>query len=342
MTEVREDLSIYVLPGRTSDPAAGLKEVRDAEAAGFGSVYVSERLDVKDAAVVCGALTSVTERIRIGTALIHQGTRHPLTIASLAATMQSMSGGRFVLGLGRGIGALAPSLGIPKPTLAGLEQLVSILRRLWAGERVTETGPAGAFRGLRFSDLPSSPPPILFGTIGPRGLELAGRVFDGVILHPFLTAEAVAASAALVRAAAEEAGRDPGTVRVVSTLVTAPDVAPDRADIAVRARAISYFQVRGLGELLVERNGWNPAVLARLRSHPTLAGGRVADTSLTRDRMVPAAETIPEHWFSDGAAIGTAAECADRARDYVAAGADEILLHGASPQEAAGIAGMWE
>jgi 5,10-methylenetetrahydromethanopterin reductase len=137
--------------------------------------------------------------------------------------------------------------------------------RLWAGERVTETGPAGAFRGLRFSDLPSSPPPILFGTIGPRGLELAGRVFDAVILHPFLTAEAVAASAALVRAAAEEAGRDPGTVRIVSTLVTAPDVAPDRADIAVRARAISYFQVRGLGELLVERNGWNPAVLARLR-----------------------------------------------------------------------------
>ncbi len=88
---------------------------------------MSERLDVKDAGVICGALTSVTDRIRIGMALIHQGTRHPLAIASLAATVHAMSGGRFVLGLGRGVGALAPSLGIPKPTLAGLKQLVGVL-----------------------------------------------------------------------------------------------------------------------------------------------------------------------------------------------------------------------
>ncbi len=50
---------------------------------------------------------------------------------------------------------------------------------------------------MRFTDLPPGPPPVLFGTIGPLGLDLAGRAFDGAILHPFLTAEAVAASAAL-------------------------------------------------------------------------------------------------------------------------------------------------
>jgi probable F420-dependent oxidoreductase len=194
---------------------------------------------------------------------------------------------------------------------------------------------------MRFSDLPPGPPPVLFGTIGPRGLELAGRVFDGVILHPFLTAEGVATSATLVRAAAERAGRDPGSLRIISTLVAAPDVSPERAGIAVRARAVSYFQVRGLGELLVARNGWEPAVLDRLRAHPSLASGRIADTALTRDRMVAAAEMIPEYWFRQGAAIGTVAQCVARAREYLAAGADEILLHGASPQEAAGIAGLW-
>jgi probable F420-dependent oxidoreductase len=339
---IHNALSVYVLPGRVGDTAAVLKEARDAEQAGFGAVYVSERLDLKDAGVVCGAVAAVTDYSRIGTAVIHQGTRHPLAIAALAATAQTISGGRFVLGLGRGLGALAPSLGVAPPTLRSLEHLVSVLRRLWAGERITEEGAAGSFRGMRFSDLPpDGPPPVVLGTIGPRGLELAGRVFDGVILHPFLTVESVAASVALVRKSAERAGRDPASVRVISTLVAAPDLPAARTDLAVRARAVSYFQVRGLGELLVERNGWDPAVLDRLREHHALAGRGIADTAFTRDRLVAPAEVIPEEWFRTGAALGSSAACARRAADYRAAGADEILVHGASPREAAGMVAAW-
>lgn len=338
-----DDLSIYVVPGRVPDPRVALHEAADAEAAGFGGVYVSERLDVKDAAVVCGALAATTTRLRIGTALVHQDTRHPLTIASMAATLQLTSQGRFTLGIGRGLGALAPSMGVAKPTLAGVEHLVSTIRRLWAGERITETGPAGSFRGLRFTDLPSSQPPprILFGTIGPRGLALAGRVFDGVILHPFLTVEAAARSVAIVRSAAADAGRDPASIHIVSTLVAAPAISAEREGVVVRARAISYLQVRGLGELLVAANGWDPAVLTQIRDHPTLAGRGIADTALTRDRLVDSSEVIPEEWFATGAAVGTEADCVRRAHEYRAVGVDEILLHGASPAEAAPMVGAW-
>jgi probable F420-dependent oxidoreductase len=329
-------LSIYVVPGRTTSPGTALDEARDAEDAGFGAVYVSERLDLKEAAAVCGGVVAVTSGIGVGTAVIHQGTRHPLTIAALSATLQNMSGGRFVLGLGRGLGALAPSLGMAKPTLAGLEHLASVLRRLWKGEAVTEEGPAGSFRRMRFADVvTSTPPPILFGTIGPKGLALAGRAFDGVILHPFLTASAVAASVEIVRRSAEQAGRDPSALRVVSTLVAAPDLSQVRTDIAVRARAVSYFQVRGLGELLVERNRWDGSVLEAIRAHSTLAGRGIADTALTRDGLVAAAEVIPASWFTDGAAVGTTAACAHRVTEYLAAGADEVLLHGVNPVEAA-------
>jgi probable F420-dependent oxidoreductase len=329
-----EQLSIYVVPGRTTRPADAIAEARDAEAIGFGGVYVSERLDLKEAGVVCGAVAAVTTDLRVGTGLIHQGTRHPLTIASMAATLQTMSGGRFVLGIGRGLGALAPSLGVAKPTLAGLEHLVSVVRRLWAGERVTEDGPAGCFHKLRFSDtLEVAPPPILFGTIGPKGLASAGRAFDGVILHPFLTTKAVGDAAAIVRRAALDAGRDPATVRVVATLVSAPDVPGSRADIAVRARAVSYFQVRGLGEQLVGWNGWDPAVLEQLRNHPTLAGRGIADTALTREGLVESSIVLPDSWLAEGGALGSSAWCAHRAQDYLAAGADEVLVHGAAPSE---------
>ncbi|HEX3897986.1 MAG TPA: TIGR03857 family LLM class F420-dependent oxidoreductase [Mycobacteriales bacterium] len=328
-------ISVYVVPGRTTSPADAINEARDAEAAGFGAVYVSERLDLKEAGSVCGAVVGATSHLRVGTALIHQGTRHPVTIAAMAATLQSMSGGRFILGLGRGLSALAPSLGVAKPTLAGMAHLVGVLRRLWAGERVDESGPAGTFHNLRLVDVPRGPaPPLYFGTIGPMGLDLAGRLFDGVILHPFLSAQAVADSIALVRGAAAVAGRDPAAVRVVSTLVSAPELAPGRADLAVRARAVSYFQVRGLGEQLVERNGWDPAVLATIRGHPSMLGKGIADTAMTRDHLVQAAEVVPDSWFIDGAAVGSSAMCAQRVRDYLVAGADEVLVHGASPAEA--------
>ncbi len=339
---MHDDLSIYVLPGRVSDALDGVSEARAAEAAGFGRVYVSERLDVKEAAVTCGAIAAATKDVGIGTALIHQSTRHPLAIAAMAATLQTMSGDRFALGIGRGLGALASSLGAPAPRLAGIEHLQSILRRLWAGERITEEGPAGSFRGLRFSDLPSGPPPpLLFGTIGPKGLALAGRCFDGVILHPLLTVEAVDRSVEIVRRSADEAGRDPASVRVVATLVSAPDLTPQREDIAVRARAISYLQVRGLGELIADWNGWDHGVLARLRDHPTLRGKGIADTALGRHQLVQSAEALPDEWFATGTAVGSVDHCLARARQYRAAGADEILLHGVLSTEAESMAARW-
>ena len=335
----RGALSVYVVPGRTTRPADAIQEARDAEEAGFAAAYVSERIDLKEAGAVCGALVGATSTIRVGTALIHQGTRHPVTIAAMAATLQNMSDGRFVLGLGRGLAALAPSLGVAKPTLASMEHLAGVIRRLWQGERITEDGPAGSFHKLRFVDVPThAPPPVYFGSIGPKGLALAGRVFDGVILHPFLTTKAVGDSAAIVRTAAEEAGRDPASVRIITTLVSAPDVSEARADIAARARAISYFQVRGLGEQLVGWNDWDPAVLTAIREHPTMQGKGIADTAMTRDHLVDAASAMPPEWFADGAAIGSSAACAQRARDYIAAGADEVLVHGASPAEAAAMA----
>lgn len=344
MTAARRanDLGIYVLPGRAPDPTVGLEEACAAEAAGIGAIYVSERLDVKDAAVLCGAIAARTTEVRIGTAVIHQGTRHPLTLASMASTMQLLSGGRFSLGLGRGLGALAPSLGVAPPTLASLEHLAATVRRLWAGERISEQGPAGSFRGLRFTDLPGDPtPPMLFGTVGPRGLALAGRAFDGVILHPFLTVDAVARSVAIVRDAAAVSGRDPGAIRVVATVVCAPELSAAREAIAVQARAISYLQVRGLGELLVAANGWDPDVLRAIREHPTLTGKGIADTALTRDRLVESAEVIPADWFAEGAAVGSIAQCVQRARAYRAAGADELLLHGVLAGEVAPFVAAW-
>src|SRR5690606_35993610 len=95
-----------------------------------------------------------------------------------------------------------------------MEDYANILRQLWRGEPVDYDGPAGRYEKMAFREVPGDlvPPPMHLAAIGEKTLQLAGRCFDGVFLHPFMTPEAVATKTAIVRRAAEEAGRDPDSV----------------------------------------------------------------------------------------------------------------------------------
>jgi 5,10-methylenetetrahydromethanopterin reductase len=330
-----DQLGAYVLPGRVPDPGAAVGQARTAEHLGLAAVWLSERWGTKDLGVLLGAIGQATERVRIGSGITHFGVRHPLTLASTAMTAQALTGGRFVLGVGRSVAATWKAVGLPAVTNAVLTDTADIVRRLCLGERVSYDGPAGTFPRMRLGDLPDvPPPPIVLAAIGPRSLELAGRHFDGVLLHPFLTPEAVGRSAERVRKAAADAGRDPASVRVYATVVTAPDLTAEEEGAVVDARALTYFQIPGFGETLAAANGWDPAPLAVLRAHPMFGGIRgAADHHYTRHQLVDVArELIPREWVAGSAAVGTAGECAARLGEYRAAGADEIALHGSTPE----------
>ena len=137
---------------------------------------------------------------------------------------------------------------MPAPTLESLGDTADILRRLWAGETVRLRRPARALpRAAARRSVPTSRrPPCSSRRSGPSTLGLAGRSFDGVILHPFLTPDAVRRSVDIVRDAAADAGRDPGALRCYATVVVAPDRAPGDIGLAVGARAAGYFHVSGL------------------------------------------------------------------------------------------------
>ena len=71
---------------------------------------------------------------------------------------------------------------------------------------------------------------------------------------------------------------------------------------------------------------------AALRSHPMLANLRgSADNPFTKDDLAEVSRSLPQEWLHEGAAIGSAGACADRLHEYLAAGADEIIIHGAVP-----------
>jgi probable F420-dependent oxidoreductase len=175
---------------------------------------------------------------------------------------------------------------------------------------------------------------MVLAAIGPKTLALAGAHFDGALLHPFLTPEAVGRAAAQVRAGAEQAGRDPSSVAVWATVVTASGLPAEEEAAIVGARAVTYYQIPGFGEQLAEANGWDVAALDILRAHPQLAGIKgAADSVRTRAELTEAATALPEEWLTAASAVGTPERCAQRLADYRTAGADELLLHGSTPDQ---------
>ena len=118
---------------------------------------------------------------------------------------------------------------------------------------------------------------------GPNTLRLAGRCFDEVVLHTFFADETVVRCVETVRAAAEEAGRDPADVRVWSCLATVGDHLPyeDRL-MKMVGRLATYLQI--YGDLLVRTNRWDPAALQRFRGSPVVAGRRGAIDAGASDR----------------------------------------------------------
>jgi len=337
----RRALGCYVLPGGVRDPRAALDQARATEALGLGTVWIGERFDTKDLPSLAGAISQVTDRVRIGAAVTVPGVRHPMVLASMGQTLQALSGGRFLLGFGRSAAWRWQQYGLPAPTLASLRDTADVLRRLWAGETVNYRGPAGDFPELRLPQRPDcAPPPLLLAAVGPKTLALAGQAFDGVILHPFLTPAAVRRSVDIVGDAAAHAGRDAGAVRCYATVVIAPDRTDDDTALAVGARAAGYFQLRGLGDALAAANEWDPNDLARYRAQPTLValGERSADKSLTRDELITLSRAMPGDWLPSASATGDAAACAARLHEYLAAGADELVLHGSTAEHLGGLA----
>jgi 5,10-methylenetetrahydromethanopterin reductase len=324
------DLGAYALPGRVADPRPGIEQARAGEALGLGSIWVEERWEKKEIGATLGALTQTTARVKLVAGMTHFGTRHPIVLAGMASTLQALSDNRFILGFGRSVALIWRNLGIQVPVNAAMSDYARILRALWAGETVSYDGPAGRYPNMHLPELPELPPPLILAAIGPKTLALAGQHFDGVVLHPFLTPEGVAHSGAIVRKAAEEAGRDPAAVKIYAEVLVAPDATEAEIFAAVKMRAVTYFTVRDLGAQLIAMNGWDAAPMERLLADPrflNIEGQKVTQIEL-RERMKEAIDILPAHWMEQGAAAGSPHAAAQRLLAYRSAGADEIVLHG--------------
>lgn len=221
------ELGFYTLAGAPESPRELIDEVRQAEELGIGNVFISERFNIKEAATLSGAVGVAAETMGIATAATNHHTRHPVVTAAYAMTMHKLTGGRFCLGLGRGVDRLSQAFGLPPITTAQMEDFVGVMRRLWQGEPIfNHEGPIGSYPVLTLMGASSEHIPLALTAFGPNSLALGGRCFDAVVLHTFFTDETTARVVGEVKRAAEESCRDPASVKVWSCFATIGDHLP--------------------------------------------------------------------------------------------------------------------
>lgn len=349
MTTPFPELGAYMLPGHIFDPREAIAETKAADALGLGSIWVSERFSAKNCDVLSGAAAMLSDRMGIAAGLMqNMPLRHPIVTAGYCATMAKLTGDRFALGVGRGTPTFADATGTPRVTFQVMGDYIDILRRLWRNETVDYEGPLGSYKGLRLGVEMDKAPPVMIATMGDKTLEWAGARADAVILNSLWTPQAVERSAALIRKGAEEAGRDPDTIRIWTILMTACDVPEEKYLSWIIRRINTYLMFPPMFDGICDGNGWDKSLAPKLRAAlAELDGppvdGTMGDEATTRDfdKLRRMADLYPREWTEQGCAVGTGADGAKAIGDRINAGAHSVLFHGSHPQNLDSVVAHW-
>ena len=184
------------------------------------------------------------------------------------------------------------------------------MRRLWKGEVVFgHDGPAGKFPVLHLDASFDEDIPLGFVAFGPNSLALAGRASTRSCCTRSSPTRPSSAACRRCASAAEQAGRDPASVRIWSCYATIGDHLPEALRLKKTVgRLATYLQ--GYGDLLVETNGWDPDVLARFRADEVVSSlpGAI-DAKADTATLEHVATLLPDEWL-EPAATGDAERCA--------------------------------
>ena len=285
-----------------------------AEALGYESVWVAEGHG-GDQFAILAACALRTRRIRLGTAISSVFVRTAPTIAMAAATVDELSGGRFVLGLGSSHRVqVGPEHGVEyaRP-LDRVRETVAVVRALLRDGDVSHAGETVRVERFELWFRPHrGDVPVYLSALFPKMLELCGEIADGVILTRSTLASAAAARAR-VAAGAARAGCDPVAIEIASLFPAS--VAPDRDEALAAARPGLAFYAGFFPRYnrLLAESGFpaEAAAIAKAWSE----GDTAAATRAVTDEMLAATGIA-----------GTPAECRERVEAYRDSGLDLPII----------------
>lgn len=302
----------FYLHASTTTIEAYLSRVELAEGFDYAGMFVADgQLDVLDPFQLIAASRSVVSRVAVGTAATNVVFRDPTLLAGEAATANQLTGGRFVLGIGTG-DSNTYTFGRRPTRLADMEQATKTIRSLLSGGTVeSAVGPVG----LRYS-AGDTTVPIYFAVDGPRGLEAAGRVADGVMLGSGFDLDVIESARQRIAKGAGEAGRDPDSIHLmVAGIIYVSEDGENarklaRRRIANRAHHNFRLSVESVPE--DERAGVRRFMEA-------------FDISRPLEERVPV-ELVSDYLVHRFTISGTPDDCIDRVRELRSIGVESFLV----------------
>jgi 5,10-methylenetetrahydromethanopterin reductase len=306
MTEPRSGV---VLQG-VDPPGEFRGMVGEIESLGFSQLWLTDSsLHARNCYAYLTLASAASSRLLLGTAVTNPATRHPAITAAAAATVDEISGGRLTLGIGAGDRPLL-ALGLRPSPLATLAAAIDAIRLLWRGEDVSLD--AGGFSmnaaHLRFGARPDIP--VFLSASGPKTLELAGRIGDGVILLAGLFPEALDWAIGQVARGAQAAGRPRPHVAVFA--YGAIDEDEDAALENARSIAAWFPQT---APHICDLAGLAPEIVTRVRE--AYQGGEFQEAAV-------AAQQLPDSFVRKVALAGNGKRVMGQIRTVLGAGADSV------------------
>ena len=293
-----------------------------AEAHGFESVWIAESRLARDAVVPVTAIATDTSRIKVGAGVINTWTRNAALIAQTWATLDELSEGRAMLGLGAWWDPLAKKVGIDRTKpLQCMREYVQVIRRLFSAEEVTFQGEFVRMDGVKLDTLhgtgarPRSVP-IYVGGTGFQMLELAGEIADGVLLNYLVSPRYNEKAWESIRRGAERARRDPKEIDSPQLIACSIDEDADKAVELAKSHVTMTIgqqphiaKASGVSEDLIKE------VQERMGGWPARPGG-----------IEKAAEIVPDEVVRLITASGSPSDCEKKIKEYMAAGCSSPLL----------------
>lgn len=327
--------SCMIWPFSGTEIEAVVRLAQDAERCGFETVYVGDSQMIwNDAWVVLTACALNTERVRLGPGVTNTVTRHPAVTANAITSLNMISGGRAVLGVGAGDSAVRTA-GLSPHKIVEIRERIEFMRALLDGEerealrppeetdkntwgRVDQVRLLGAGDGGRV--------PIQLACMGPKSVSLAGEICDGVIVdgHMGGNGEGARATVAAAREGAKIAGRDPSNLRFIAAIDAAID--DDRHS--------ALDKVRPTAARNIARKPWLPDTLGVEHADVVKNVSEAYRFYEHLDLTAKHRELIPDEVAMKCCIAGTPDDCVAKAHELRDAGITEISIFLTSQDEA--------
>ncbi|ADG12831.1 5,10-methylenetetrahydromethanopterin reductase [Methanocaldococcus infernus] len=238
--------------------------VKLAEDNGFEFCWITDHYNNRNVYMALTMIALNTNKIKLGPGVTNPYVRNPAITASAIATLDELSGGRAVLGIGPGDKATFDTLGIEwvKPVTT-LKETVEVIRKLLAGERVSYDGKVVKLAGAALNVKPiNKDVPVYIGAQGPKMLETAGAIGDGVLINASNPKDFEAAIP-LIKKGAESAGKKLEDVDIAAYACMSVDKKSEKAKQA--AVPVVAFIVAGSPEVVLKRHNIDMEKVEKIR-----------------------------------------------------------------------------